>query len=145
VRPAQRWQRRLGFGKLIGVTFEVTLGHGRSARKRRVSISPPNFAKYDRDDDAGGVSSPTLNHVPVIAIDARMDDGATFEHELGAGANAFLLVLEGSAIVGRQERPVASGELAWLTRSEEAPSLVTIKAGGGATHHPSTLGTKSVH
>jgi quercetin 2,3-dioxygenase len=29
---------------------------------------------------------------------------------------------------------VASGELAWLTRSDEAPSLVTIKAGGGATH-----------
>lgn len=46
----------------------------------------------------------------------------------------FLLVLEGSAIVGRQERPVASGELAWLTRSDEAPSLVTIKASGGATH-----------
>ena len=83
---------------------------------------------------SGGVSSPTLNHVPVAAIDARMDDDARFEHELEAGANAFLLVLEGSAIVGRQERPVASGELAWLTRSDEAPSLVTIKAGGGATH-----------
>jgi hypothetical protein len=83
---------------------------------------------------SGGVSSPTLNHVPVAAIDARMDDDARFEHELEAGANAFLLVLEGSAIVGRQERPVASGELAWLTRSDEAPSLVTIKASGGATH-----------
>ena len=83
---------------------------------------------------SGGVSSPTLNHVPVAAIDARMDDGARFEHELEAGANAFLLVLEGSAIVGRQERPVASGELAWLTRSDEATSLVTIKASGGATH-----------
>jgi redox-sensitive bicupin YhaK (pirin superfamily) len=55
-----------------------------------------------------------------------MDDGATFEHELEAGANALLLVLNGSATVGRQERPVASGELAWLTRSDEAPSLVTI-------------------
>ena len=61
-----------------------------------------------------------------------MDDGATFEQELEAGANAFLLVLEGSAIVGRQERPVTSGELAWLTRSDEAPSVVTIKASGGA-------------
>ena len=69
----------------------------------------------------------------MTALDARMDGGATFEHELGAGANVFLLVLEGPAIVGRQERPVASGELAWLTRSDEAPSLVTIKA-GGATH-----------
>jgi redox-sensitive bicupin YhaK (pirin superfamily) len=63
-----------------------------------------------------------------------MDDGASFEHEFEAGANAFLLVLEGSAIVGRQERPVASGELAWLTRSEDAPSVVTIKASGGAMH-----------
>jgi hypothetical protein len=26
---------------------------------------------------SGGVSSPTLNHVPVAAIDARMDDGAS--------------------------------------------------------------------
>ena len=38
-----------------------------------------------------GRLSPTLNHVPVTAIDARVDDGAMFEHELGAGANAFLL------------------------------------------------------
>jgi redox-sensitive bicupin YhaK (pirin superfamily) len=44
---------------------------------------------------SGGVSSPTLNHVPVTAIDARMDDGATFAQELEAGANAFLLILEG--------------------------------------------------
>ena len=75
-----------------------------------------------------------MNHVPVSAIDARMDDGATFEHEFEAGANAFLLVLEGSAIVGRQERPVSSGEVAWLTRNDEALSVVTIKATGGATH-----------
>lgn len=82
---------------------------------------------------SGGVSSPTLNHVPVTAIDARMDEGATFEQKLEAGANAFLLVLEGSATVGRQERPVVSGELAWLTRSDKADSLVTIKAGAAAT------------
>lgn len=81
----------------------------------------------------GGASSPTLNHVPVTAIDARIDDSATFEHELEAAANAFLFVLEGSAIVGRQERPVASGELAWLTRSDEAPSLITITGSGDAT------------
>jgi redox-sensitive bicupin YhaK (pirin superfamily) len=42
-----------------------------------------------------GVSSPKLNHVPVTVIDARVDDGATFEHELEADANAFLLHLEG--------------------------------------------------
>ena len=36
-----------------------------------------------------GVSSPTLNHAPVTAIDARVDDGATFEQELEAGANAL--------------------------------------------------------
>jgi hypothetical protein len=71
---------------------------------------------------SGRVASPTLNHVPITAFDARLEHGATFDHELEAGANAFLLVVEGAAIVGRQERPVAAGELAWLTRSEEAPS-----------------------
>jgi redox-sensitive bicupin YhaK (pirin superfamily) len=83
---------------------------------------------------APGAFRLTLNHVPVTAIEARMDDGAAFEHELEAGVNAFLLVLEGSAIVGRQERPVASGGLAWLTCRDEAPSLVTIKASGSARH-----------
>lgn len=82
---------------------------------------------------SGGVISPTLNHVPVDAIDARVDDGATFEHDLEAGANAFILVLEGTALVGSQERTVAADELAWLSRSDEAPSVVTIKASGGAT------------
>jgi hypothetical protein len=46
-----RWPQRLGFGKLVGATFEVTLGQGQAARTRKVAISPPNFAKYDRDDD----------------------------------------------------------------------------------------------
>lgn len=46
-----RWQQRLGFGKLVGATFEVTLGDGHAERTRKVTISPPNFAKYDRDDD----------------------------------------------------------------------------------------------
>jgi hypothetical protein len=47
-----KWKERLGSGKLIGATFEVTIGEGKSARTRKVSISPPDVAKYDRDDDA---------------------------------------------------------------------------------------------
>lgn len=46
-----RWQRRLGFGKLVGATFDVMLGEGPAKRTRKVTISPPNYAKYDRDDD----------------------------------------------------------------------------------------------
>lgn len=47
-----RWRQKLSFGTLSGATFEVTLGEGRVARRRKVALSPPNFAKYDRDEDA---------------------------------------------------------------------------------------------
>jgi hypothetical protein len=46
-----RWQQRLGFGKLVGATFDVTLGEGPTERTRKVTVNPPNYAKYDRDDD----------------------------------------------------------------------------------------------
>lgn len=51
------WSQRLGFGRLIGATFEVTLGSGKFKRKRRVTISPPNYAKFDRDEDADTIEA----------------------------------------------------------------------------------------
>jgi hypothetical protein len=40
---------------LIGATFEVKLGPSTAERTRKVTISPPNFAKHDRDDDDADV------------------------------------------------------------------------------------------
>lgn len=81
---------------------------------------------------SGEATSPTLNHVPVTAIDARLQADAAFDQYLQPGDNAFVLALNGDVLVGRRERTVAAGELAWLTRSDDAASSVTIKAAGGA-------------
>ena len=79
---------------------------------------------------SGDVVSPTLNHVPVTALDARIASGASFKQLLEPGANAFLLVFEGDARVGSSERRVQAGELAWLTRDdEENGSELTIAVG----------------
>lgn len=77
---------------------------------------------------SGRTVSPTLNHVPITAIDARLRAAAAFDQDIEPGTNAFILVLEGEVRVGHEERSVNAGELAWLTRSDEARSSVTIKA-----------------
>ncbi len=79
-----------------------------------------------RSGDAG---SPTLNHVPVTALDVRIAPGASLDQALEPGANAFALVLEGRAKVGAGEAQVAAGALAWLTPDDGAGgSTVTIAA-----------------
>lgn len=79
---------------------------------------------------SGNVVSPTLNHLPVTAIDARLDPDSGFEQTLSAGANAFVLVLEGEVVVGDLRRAVAKGELAWLDRGGSAgQTYVAITAG----------------
>lgn len=75
---------------------------------------------------SGGISASTLNHVPVTAIDARLRADMSFEQDLNPGDNAFVLVLEGEALVGPDRTPVPAGSLAWLTRNEA--SKVTIGA-----------------
>src|SRR4051794_12015396 len=44
------WPKRLRNG-LVSATFQATLGEGHSKRRRKVTLDPPNFAKFDRDDE----------------------------------------------------------------------------------------------
>ena len=83
---------------------------------------------------SGDAVSPTLNHVPVTGIDARIEPGASFDQMLQPGDNAFLHVIEGEARVGSSAKAVAAGEVAWLARDDGAAgSTVTIAAGETAT------------
>jgi hypothetical protein len=44
------WPKRLSFGTLDSATFEISLGEGRSKRRRRITVGK-DYAKFDRDDD----------------------------------------------------------------------------------------------
>lgn len=84
---------------------------------------------------SGDVVSPTLNHVPVTALDARLEPGASFDQEFEPDANAFVLVLRGEARIGPRATPVATGQLAWLSRVDgKVASSVTIGAHDLPTH-----------
>jgi len=72
--------------------------------------------------ESGGVTSPTLNHVPVTMLDVRIKPGASFRQLLPASDNAFVHVLAGAPKTGDAGTLVQAGQLAWLTRSEEPGS-----------------------
>ena len=71
---------------------------------------------------SGDTVSRTLNHVPVTMLEVRLDAGACLREQLPANENAFIYLLEGRLQIGEMETPVEAGELAWLTRAEEAGS-----------------------
>jgi len=73
---------------------------------------------------SGEAVSPTLNHVPVTMIDARLDPGASFHQRLAAADNAFVYVLEGAARIGGDKAKVRPGQIGWLTRSDEGGTSV---------------------
>jgi len=81
---------------------------------------------------SAGVTSPTLNHTPVIMIDARIEPGASFLQSLPASDNAFVHVLSGVARVGATGDIVRANQLAWLSRSDETEASELVLAAGDA-------------
>ena len=66
----------------------------------QIRRSTTHFCLWPRIGRPGTLSRSTLTagSKPLrLYWSARLDDGATFEHELEAGANAFLLVLESAS------------------------------------------------
>ncbi len=79
---------------------------------------------------SGGVSAPTRNYVPVTMVEFRLDSGASVRQDLPADYNAVIVVLEGAGRVGAERTAVEAGDVAWLTRGEDAaPSEVEVAAG----------------
>jgi redox-sensitive bicupin YhaK (pirin superfamily) len=83
--------------------------------------------------ESGGVTSSTLNHVPVTMLDVRIEPGASFRQHLSAGDNAFVYVIEGDPEIGDARRPVEAGQIAWLTRPDgPGSSELTLRSGSTA-------------
>lgn len=78
---------------------------------------------------SGEVTSSTLNHVPVTAVELLLDAGASVVQELPASYNGFLYVLEGSGQFGVDETPGEQGQVLWLGSAQGAAhSEITIRA-----------------
>ena len=120
----QLWVNLPASGKMTEPRYQTLHGHVLPVR-----VEPGVEIKV-LSGRSGDVVSPTLNHVPVTALDARIASGASFKQLLEPGANAFVLVFEGDARVGSSERRVQAGELAWLTRDDEDNGSEVTIAGG---------------
>ncbi len=78
---------------------------------------------------SGGITSSTLNHVPVTMLDVRIEPGALFRQLLTARDNALVYVLEGVLKIEDRATLVQANQLAWLTRTEEpGSSELTVRA-----------------
>ena len=79
---------------------------------------------------SGGVTAPTTNFVPVTMVEFRLEPAAWVRQDLPADYNAVVVVLEGVGALGKEGAPVKAGDVAWLTRGEDAsPSEAAIQAG----------------
>ncbi|HTM82218.1 pirin family protein [Asticcacaulis sp.] len=65
-----------------------------------------------------GIAAETLNHVPVLMLEVRLQPEAAFQLFLPGSDNAFVFVIEGAVKVGADATAISVGQLGWLTRSE---------------------------
>ncbi|MBO9635909.1 MAG: pirin family protein [Chitinophagaceae bacterium] len=77
-----------------------------------------------------GISSPVLNHVPVIIADITMQPGSSTSIQIPANYNGFLYMLEGALLVGDKEGYLEQDQTGWLDLyKEDEPSELALKAG----------------
>jgi redox-sensitive bicupin YhaK (pirin superfamily) len=66
-----------------------------------------------------GVSSPILNHVPLIIVDIILQPGATTKHSIPGSFNTFLYVITGDLTVGEEQKSLQQDQVGWLDRVSE--------------------------
>lgn len=73
---------------------------------------------------SGSTRATTTNHAPVTMLEFSLDPGMSVDLDLPAGYNGFVLTMEGEAGIGTARTTLKAGQLAWLTRNEEASSVL---------------------
>jgi redox-sensitive bicupin YhaK (pirin superfamily) len=81
---------------------------------------------------SGDAIAPTKNYTPVTMLEVRLEAGARIRQELPADYNAFVVVLEGDGLIGRDQSPVHAGDVVWLTRTDDDGVSEVSIAGGTA-------------
>lgn len=77
-----------------------------------------------------GLTSPVQNHVPIVIADIAIEDGVTTALDIPAHFNTFLYVLDGSVVVGEDERELNKYQAGWLDiATDDAASELKLTAG----------------
>jgi len=124
VHSLQLWINLPASQKMTAPRYQDLVGDGVPVRRE------PGAEIKVFSGDSGVVTSPTKNFVPVTLLEFRLEPGAAVRQDLPADYNAFVVVLEGEGAIGEAGCKVVGGDVAWLTRSEEAAASETLVAAG---------------
>jgi quercetin 2,3-dioxygenase len=80
-----------------------------------------------------GVEAPTRNHTPVQYLDVRIEAGGLVSLPVAAAHNGFVLVLEGSVLVGPERVRGAAEQVLWMDFPVEGASGISSLAIVGET------------
>jgi len=122
VHSLQLWINLPASQKMTAPRYQDLVGDGVPARRE------PGAEIRVFSGSSGGVTAPTNNFVPVTLVEFRLDPGAAVRQDLPADYNAFIVVLEGEGAIGEERRKVVAGDVAWLTRREDASPSQTLVA-----------------
>jgi hypothetical protein len=82
--------------------------------------------------EALGVRAVIDTRTAIVYQDWSLRPGAVVEQPLAEGHNAFVYVFEGSALIGRDQRPLTDGQIGLLGRGDAARLAVPASAREGA-------------
>jgi redox-sensitive bicupin YhaK (pirin superfamily) len=124
VHSLQLWVNLPAAEKMTAPRYQDLVGEDMPARRE------PGAEIRVFSGASGGVSAATKNYVPVTMVEFRLDAGASVRQDLPADYNALIVVLEGDGRLGAERTEVKPGDVAWLTRGEDAAlSEVQLAAG----------------
>jgi redox-sensitive bicupin YhaK (pirin superfamily) len=77
-----------------------------------------------------GLTSPVQNHVPMVIADVTVEAGVTTTLVIPANFNTFLYVLDGSVVIGEDEKGLNKYQVGWLDMgTDDAASELELTAG----------------
>lgn len=113
VHALQLWVNLPEKDKLVPARLQELKG-GRAPRRRFRGGEAIVFSGR-----SGDLVAPTRNYAAVTMVEIRLEPSTTFEQELPADHNGFVVVLEGMGVVGSRAALVRGGQIAWLEYDQE--------------------------
>ena len=81
---------------------------------------------------SGDAIAPTVNAAPATLVDLALEPGASFEQDLPASYNGFIIVIEGAVDAGEPAKRLAKDQVGWLDRPAGArASVLRLRAVDG--------------
>jgi quercetin 2,3-dioxygenase len=103
-------------------------------RERAMPVrSEPGAEARVYSGKSGDVAAPTANAAPVTLVDLALQPDASFEQDLPASYNGFIIVIEGAVVAGDPGKTVAKDQVGWLDRPPGAgASVLRLRAVDGS-------------